>query len=87
MRLIVVLGGKTIQIEAIEKETPTALIGLALSGFYTLGGLIETHTGYGVQVSGELTFLWRGSTRTITGAVVPLISGPDLVLPFGTLGD
>jgi hypothetical protein len=86
-RLLVIGRGGRRQIDVEERDVPLPLIGFALSGFYELGGFIETGTGYGTQVSATLSFLWLGRKRRITGAVVPLVDGPDLVIPIGLLED
>jgi hypothetical protein len=82
-RLLVIGRGARRQVDIEERDIPVALIGLDLAGFYSLGGFVDTGTDYGTQVSATLSFLWRGEKRTIIGAVVPLLSGPDLVLPRG----
>lgn len=73
------------QVDMIEADTEVPLISMALAGDYRLVGMIDTRGPYGTQASAEIDVIWRGRRQTLTGAVVTLLDGPDLILPFGAL--
>lgn len=75
-------GARIIKVE--EWDIPVPLVSFMLSSYYQLGGLIDTKTEYGMQLSATVSILWRGVKRTVLAAAVPLAGGPDLVLPLGT---
>jgi hypothetical protein len=85
LELLVIKSGAAKHVTAIERDVPVPLIGLALHDFYTLGDLIDAGAEYGTQVSARITFLRFGRPQEISGAVVGLVGGPDIVLPLGTL--
>ncbi len=61
------------------------LVSLLLLDYCRLGGMVETESEYGRQVSGQLQILVRGQQISVAGAVVPLVGRPDLILPEGFL--
>lgn len=68
-------------ITAVERDIEIPLISLALHQFYTLRADM---TARPPRISAVLSVLWRGVRREVLGAVVPLVTGPDLIVPMGT---
>jgi hypothetical protein len=81
------LAGNTIMRLSIGQsaEVSLPLISQLLYPYVQLGPLINAGPFYGLQVSAEVTILWRGEKRRILGAFVPLMDGPAVMLPFGFL--
>jgi hypothetical protein len=73
------------QVSAAEADVTVPLISLILSDAYRPRGVIDTNSQYGIQPAAELTYIWRGEKKRLVGALLPLVDGPDLVLPLGTL--
>jgi hypothetical protein len=84
-RILVQTPNGARQVEFIETDTAVPLISMALRGTYRLKGIVDTRGPYGTQASAEIDVIWRGQRRTLTGAVVTLSEGPDLVLPLDAL--
>jgi hypothetical protein len=85
-RLLVVKEGGAKLVRVAERAVSVPLISLLLGAAYCeLGAMIETGDDYGLQVSAKVYILHRGVKRSLVGAIVPLVDGPDLVLPLGFL--
>lgn len=85
-RLIVVnpSGARRVATYA-TRAIPVPLISLLLGDWCRLGPMIDTGTEYGLQVSAQLDVVAQGTRMRLVGALVPLVGGPDLVLPPGCL--
>lgn|GEM_PF-5532472 len=81
---LLVLGPPVTQAEVEEADdVECPLVSLLLAPFYRTDGVIQTGRRYGLQGAVLLTVSRHGVRRTIRGAAVPLMSGPDILLPRG----
>jgi hypothetical protein len=83
--VVAAAGRKRVIVE--ERDVPVPLIDLALADFYTLSNLIDAGEKYGMQMAALLPYIWQGERRYLRGAVVALLTGASVVVPFGFFGD
>ena len=80
---LLVVGSRVTRVLAEERPVKVPFISLLLSRFYALDGFIEAGEPYKLQLAATLQVSFRGQRRTVRGAIVPLLAGPDLILPVG----
>lgn len=78
---LIIRGKQATQAIAERQDVPCALVSLLLAPFGAFDGLIDAGEVYGTQPAVKLDVIYRGERKTIRGAAVPLLSGPDIVLP------
>lgn len=81
-RVIVLGAGLPAKLVTVDyRRIDTPLISLLLSEYCQLGELVDTGSEYGRQVSARVQILYRGASRLLLGAIVPLVGACDLILP------
>jgi hypothetical protein len=82
-KLLIPTRNDRLSVTVEERDIPVALISLLLHDHYALDQLIHAGDRFGIQMSALLPYLWEGRRRVMRGAVVPLLRGPLIAVPFG----
>jgi hypothetical protein len=82
-KLLILAGKDRLRVTLEERDTPVPLISLLLHEHYTLDQLIDAGERLGVQMAARLPYIWADRRHVMRGAVVPLLGGPLVAVPFG----
>lgn len=80
--VVLVVKGKLVGRAVVEeRDIPVPLVDPALADYFLYEGVL-IETPWGAVPAVKMAIIWRGTRRDFRGALWPVTSGADLVLPL-----